>query len=158
MKYGLHQKAIDHLRRVFELDPGNIEARERLKDIFVSQGRDEEAVAELMLLAEQAGMSDRLQAEVYVREILAIDGTHQPALDGFGFDDHDQFECGVPEPGEASPEQSVGTFHEGPWALLFEHTELLAKRDVVECDVEAGRGESEQEVEHQERPSKDRDQ
>ncbi|MBT8494272.1 MAG: tetratricopeptide repeat protein, partial [Deltaproteobacteria bacterium] len=31
VKYGLHQKAVHHLRRVFELDPSNIEARERLK-------------------------------------------------------------------------------------------------------------------------------
>ena len=30
VKYGLHQKAVDHLRRVFALDPENVEARERL--------------------------------------------------------------------------------------------------------------------------------
>ncbi len=34
VKYGLHQKAVDHLRRVFTLDTENVEAHERLKDIF----------------------------------------------------------------------------------------------------------------------------
>src|SRR5262249_52823445 len=40
VKYGLHQKAVDHLRRVFALDGDNVEAHERLKDILVSQGRE----------------------------------------------------------------------------------------------------------------------
>ena len=52
VKYGLHQKAVDHLRRVFALDPENVEAHERLKDIFVSQGREQEAEVELLKLAE----------------------------------------------------------------------------------------------------------
>ena len=43
VKYGLHQKAVDHLRRVFTLDEANVEAHERLKDIFISQGREQEA-------------------------------------------------------------------------------------------------------------------
>ncbi|HEY5937349.1 MAG TPA: tetratricopeptide repeat protein, partial [Kofleriaceae bacterium] len=52
VKYGLHQKAVDHLRRIFGLDPENVEAHERLKDIFISQGREQEAEVELMKLAE----------------------------------------------------------------------------------------------------------
>ena len=35
VKYGLNQKAIDHLRKVFELDERNFEARERLQDILI---------------------------------------------------------------------------------------------------------------------------
>jgi tetratricopeptide (TPR) repeat protein len=81
VKYGLHQKAIDHLKRVFELDPENVEARERLKEIYVSQGRDDEAINELLALAEQAAQADPGQAEGYLQELLAIDGTHQAALD-----------------------------------------------------------------------------
>ena len=52
VKYGLHQKAVDHLRRVFTLDGENVEAHERLKDIFISQGREQEAEVELLKLAE----------------------------------------------------------------------------------------------------------
>ena len=81
-----------------------------------------------------------------------------PTDNRLGLDDNDHLECGVPEPRDAGPEQSVGSFQEGPWPLLLEHTELLTKRDVVECDAESGGGESEQEVEHQERPAEDRDQ
>jgi len=81
VKYGLHAKAIEHLRRVFDLDPENVEARERLKDIFVSQGREDEAVGELLQLAELAAPGDPEQAEVYLRELLALDGTNADAFD-----------------------------------------------------------------------------
>jgi len=75
VKYGLHQKAIDHLKRVFELDPENIEARERLKEIYVSQGREADAIDELLRLAEMAAPTDADRAEQYLGEILAMDGT-----------------------------------------------------------------------------------
>lgn len=81
IKYGLHQKAIDHLRRVFALDAENLEARERLKDVLVGQGREREAIAELMKLGEATAQADPDRAEVYLREVLAIDGTFKPAFD-----------------------------------------------------------------------------
>ncbi|MBA3456642.1 MAG: tetratricopeptide repeat protein [Deltaproteobacteria bacterium] len=81
VKYGLHQKAVDHLRRVFTLDPENVEAHERLKDIFVSQGREQEAEVELLKLAEVIAPSDPDRAEGYLQELLAINGTHTGAFD-----------------------------------------------------------------------------
>jgi pilus assembly protein FimV len=81
VKYGLHQKAVDHLRRVFTLDAENVEARERLKDIFVSQGREQEAEAELLRLAEVVAPGDPDRAEVYLQEVLAMNGTHTGAFD-----------------------------------------------------------------------------
>ncbi len=81
VKYGLHQKAVDHLRRVFTLDPENVEAHERLKDIFVSQGREQEAEVELLKLAEVIAPSDPDRAEAYLHELLAINGTHTGAFD-----------------------------------------------------------------------------
>ena len=72
VKYGLHQKAIDHLRKVFDLDPHNLEARERLKDILVTQGRAAEAVQELLRMAEQMGPIEPERAEVYLREMIRI--------------------------------------------------------------------------------------
>jgi len=81
VKYGLHQKAVDHLRRVFGLDPENVEAHERLKDIFVSQGREQEAMDELLKLAEVIAPSDPDRAEAYLQELLAINGTHTGAFD-----------------------------------------------------------------------------
>jgi pilus assembly protein FimV len=81
VKYGLHQKAVDHLRRVFSLDSENVEAHERLKDIFISQGREQEAEVELLKLAELIAPSDPDRAEQYLQELLAMNGTHTGAFD-----------------------------------------------------------------------------
>ncbi len=81
VKYGLHQKAVDHLRRVFTLDADNVEAHERLKDIFVSQNREQEAEVELLRLAEIVAPSDPDRAEAYLHELLAMNGTHTGAFD-----------------------------------------------------------------------------
>ncbi len=81
VKYGLHQKAIDHLRRVFTLDTENVEAHERLKDIFVSQGREQEAEVELLKLAEAVASNDPDRAEAYLQELLAMNGTHTGAFE-----------------------------------------------------------------------------
>ncbi|HTE55040.1 MAG TPA: tetratricopeptide repeat protein [Kofleriaceae bacterium] len=81
VKYGLHQKAIDHLGKVFQLDPQNREAQERLKDILLHQGRIEEAVAALCRLAEQCGSVDPERAEMYLREVIRIDPNSGRALE-----------------------------------------------------------------------------
>jgi pilus assembly protein FimV len=81
VKYGLHQKAVDHLRRVFTLDADNVEARERLKDIFLSQGHEQEAEVELMRLAEVVAPVDPDRAETYLHELLAMNGTHTGAFE-----------------------------------------------------------------------------
>ncbi|HSN24746.1 MAG TPA: tetratricopeptide repeat protein, partial [Kofleriaceae bacterium] len=81
VKYGLHQKAVDHLRRVFTLDDQNVEAHERLKDIFISQGREQEAEVELLKLAELLAPADPDRAEQYLQELLAMNGTHTGAFE-----------------------------------------------------------------------------
>jgi len=81
VKYGLHQKAVDHLRRVFTLDAENVEAHERLKDILISQGREQEAEVELLKLAELIAPSDPDRAEMYLQELLAMNGTHTGAFE-----------------------------------------------------------------------------
>jgi tetratricopeptide (TPR) repeat protein len=81
VKYGLHQKAVDHLRRVFTLDEQNVEAHDRLKEIFISQGREQEAEVELLKLAELVAPSDPDRAEQYLQELLAMNGTHTGAFE-----------------------------------------------------------------------------
>ena len=81
-----------------------------------------------------------------------------PADDGLRLDDNDELECGVSKPGKANPEQPISSLEKRPWSLLLEDTELLAQGEVLECDTEAGLGESKQEVEHEEGPAEDRDQ
>ncbi|MBK9036605.1 MAG: tetratricopeptide repeat protein [Myxococcales bacterium] len=89
VKYGLHQKAVDHLRKVFALDPENVEARERLKDVLLAQGREREAIVELLRLAEVTASYDGERAEGYLREILGVDGGNRAAhelIERFGLD------------------------------------------------------------------------
>ena len=74
VKYGLNQKAIDHLRRVFELDERNLEARERLQDILIKEGREAEGIRELQILAEHTVGPNPQQALGYLRQILSLDG------------------------------------------------------------------------------------
>ena len=81
VKYGLHQKAIDHLQGVFELDPVNTDAREQLKDIYVSQHRTGEAINELMQLARQVVTTHPSRAEAWLQELLQLEGDYQPAFE-----------------------------------------------------------------------------
>ncbi|MCP4446163.1 MAG: tetratricopeptide repeat protein [Myxococcales bacterium] len=74
VKYGLNQKAIDHLRRVFEIDERNIEARERLQDILIKEGREAEGIRELQILAEHTVGANPQQALEYLGQILSLDG------------------------------------------------------------------------------------
>lgn len=80
LKYGLHHKAVEHLQRVFKLDADNIEAHARLKDIYISQGHENEAQSELLKLAELVAAVDPKSAEQYLQEVLAINGTHPDAF------------------------------------------------------------------------------
>ncbi len=81
VKYGLNQKAIDHLRKVFDLDERNIEARERLQDILIKEGREDEGLRELLVLADHSVVGNPEQALGYIRQMLAIDGANRDALD-----------------------------------------------------------------------------
>jgi tetratricopeptide (TPR) repeat protein len=73
IKYGLQQKAVEHLHRIFELDPDSIEARERLKDILVGQGQNHEAVSQLIHLATLFAPANPDRAEGYLREAQQLD-------------------------------------------------------------------------------------
>ncbi len=79
IKYGLHQKALAHLESVFALAPSSNEARLRKKSILIELGRNEEAIGELLVLAETAASSDKTLAGGYLREIISIDATHDRA-------------------------------------------------------------------------------
>jgi pilus assembly protein FimV len=73
IKYGLHQKAIDHLGRVFSLDGRNVEARERLKDLYLKLGREADAMTEMAKLAELTAARSPGQAVQYLAELLGLD-------------------------------------------------------------------------------------
>ncbi len=43
IKYGLHDKAVDHLSKVLQDDPGNLEVRRKLRDVYLEMGRPHDA-------------------------------------------------------------------------------------------------------------------
>jgi tetratricopeptide (TPR) repeat protein len=53
VKYGLGERAIDHLRRIFGFEPNHRGARERLAMVLAQVGRRREAASELATLATQ---------------------------------------------------------------------------------------------------------
>jgi tetratricopeptide (TPR) repeat protein len=73
VKYGLAERAVDHLRRIFALEPEHREARERLAAVLAQTGRKREAAAELATLAAQLkGAGDR-EAPRVAERALALD-------------------------------------------------------------------------------------
>ena len=81
IKYKLYTKAIEHVQRVFELDPRHVEAREKLKALYLTVGKKEEAVLELWALADQA---EEGRQRRYLREILELDPADARAADLLG--------------------------------------------------------------------------
>lgn len=76
IKYNLHHKAIEHLQHVFERQPNHVEAREKLKALYLIVGHRDKAILELWLLAEHAGPG---HARRYLREILELDPSNARA-------------------------------------------------------------------------------
>jgi tetratricopeptide (TPR) repeat protein len=81
IKYNLHAKAIEHLQRVFERAPRHTAAREKLKALFITTGKKDDAILELWALAEQAEPG---RARRYVREIYELDSNNARAAQILG--------------------------------------------------------------------------
>jgi tetratricopeptide (TPR) repeat protein len=73
VKYGLIERAVEHLRKVFEFDPAHAGARERLVAVLLQLGRKGEAAAELESMAESLVSSRPQEAEQHARRALELD-------------------------------------------------------------------------------------
>jgi tetratricopeptide (TPR) repeat protein len=73
VKYGLVERAVDHLRRVFALEPRHRGARERLASVLTQLGRRSEAAAELATLAGQLVEEDAADAALVAERALTLD-------------------------------------------------------------------------------------
>jgi tetratricopeptide (TPR) repeat protein len=82
IKYGIRERAITHLGKVLALDADNLDARERLKDVYLSLGRKGEAAAELAKLVELTAAVDAAQAAGYLAELRPLDANTAAALEG----------------------------------------------------------------------------
>jgi tetratricopeptide (TPR) repeat protein len=73
VKYGLGERAVDHLRKIFALEPEHREARERLAAVLIQTGRKPEAAAELATLAAQLEAAGDRDAPAVAERALALD-------------------------------------------------------------------------------------
>jgi tetratricopeptide (TPR) repeat protein len=65
IKYGLREKALDHLRRIFEIDPDNALAFTKMRDLYLSVGdtaRAAESIANLIHIHARRGDVDSMNA------------------------------------------------------------------------------------------------
>lgn len=72
IRYGLTDRAFDHLRKVFLMDPNNLDAMERIKEMHFQAGYYPQAVDELLRMAKLASMNDRARALDYLREAIQL--------------------------------------------------------------------------------------
>jgi pilus assembly protein FimV len=63
VKYGLRDRALDHLRKILDLDPDSVEAHEKMRDLYIA-ARDRahaaESIAALMRIAWRGGDDARV--------------------------------------------------------------------------------------------------
>src|SRR5262249_24333152 len=87
IKYGLHEKALEHLRKIFSADPDNIEAHDKAKAVALATGRNEDAIASLATVLRLSIEHGDPRAEEARKELeqldpanpaLAIGGGNQP--------------------------------------------------------------------------------
>ncbi len=81
VKYGLIERAADHLRRVFDRVPTHQGAHERLAAVLVQLGRKTEAAAEYETLAHQFQGSKPQAAADYARKALDLNPGARRALE-----------------------------------------------------------------------------
>ncbi|MEL6180679.1 MAG: tetratricopeptide repeat protein, partial [Myxococcota bacterium] len=72
IKYSLFDQATEHLTKVFALAPNNLDAMERLKEIYFQQGYYPQAVDELLRMAQICVQADWERSVSYLKEALQI--------------------------------------------------------------------------------------
>ncbi|SET30629.1 tetratricopeptide repeat protein [Stigmatella erecta] len=77
VKYGLHDKALEHLRKIFAVDPENLDAHEKAYNIYVAAGNTAQASEQLLnVLRLCTRRSDVQRAQPYLATILQQNPSH----------------------------------------------------------------------------------
>jgi pilus assembly protein FimV len=77
VKYGLHDKALEHLRKVFGVDPENIDAHEKAYAIYVASNNHAQAAEQLLnVLRLHTRLGDKARAQPYLSTILQQNPGH----------------------------------------------------------------------------------
>jgi pilus assembly protein FimV len=134
IKYGLHEKAVDHLRQVFTRDPDNVEVHLKLKDLYMQLGRFPEAARELLFLGRQHLTKDRRGAAVYLNEALELDPDNREARTLLGT--LEGSEAGMPPPERTFIEEEIPADLEGSFSDA-EPIDLDSEDIVEEIPIDA---------------------
>jgi tetratricopeptide (TPR) repeat protein len=73
VKYGLHDKALEHLRKIFSVEPENVEAHEKAKTLALAMNRPADAAASLATLVGLYVARSDPRAEEAKAELQRID-------------------------------------------------------------------------------------
>ncbi len=77
VKYGLHDKALEHLRKIFATDPENIDAHEKAYAIYVASNNTGQAFEQLLnVLRLHTRRADAQRAQPYLAAILQQNPGH----------------------------------------------------------------------------------
>lgn len=77
VKYGLHDKALEHLRKVFGVEPENIDAHEKAYAIYVASNNHAQAFEQLLnVLRLHTRSGDAERAQPYLQTILQQNPGH----------------------------------------------------------------------------------
>lgn len=77
VKYGLHDKALEHLRRVFAVDPENLDAHEKAYHIYVAANNSQAAAEQLLNVLRLCTRRQEVQrAQPYLATILQQNPSH----------------------------------------------------------------------------------
>lgn len=77
VKYGLHDKALEHLRKIFAVEPENIDAHEKAYAIYVASNNHAQAAEQLLnVLRLHTRLGDRPRAQPYLTTILQQNPGH----------------------------------------------------------------------------------
>ncbi len=79
LRYGLKAKVIEQLKAVLQIEPAHVEARERLKDMYLADGKRDQAIAELMTLADVLSHEKSAASVLYLRQIVELDPANEEA-------------------------------------------------------------------------------
>ncbi|WP_224243989.1 tetratricopeptide repeat protein [Hyalangium gracile] len=77
VKYGLHDKALEHLRKIFAVDPENLDAHEKAYNIYVAAGNTVQASEQLLNVLRLCTRREEVRrAQPYLATILQQNPAH----------------------------------------------------------------------------------
>ncbi|WP_375767285.1 tetratricopeptide repeat protein [Archangium gephyra] len=114
VKYGLHDKALEHLRKIFAVDPENLDAHEKAFHIYVASGNTAQAGEQLLnVLRLCTRRADVQRAQPYLAIILQQNPGH-PEVPAF---------LSVLQSDEAAPVEAAQVESVGEDAILVDSSD-----------------------------------